>query len=142
MVNFSIFQRRHCTKNEEILHGKLFFFAWEIPISYSCMSLKKLSNDRSSSRILIIFLLNFFVIFLLSGFSWTDGKPLAFVNWYTNEPYPLNRHLCAGFNSGGKWQDEPCYLKFPSICKRPLGKRYFMVLFNNLELMVSKASLQ
>ena len=77
-----------------------------------------------------------------SGFSWTDGKPLAFVNWYTNEPYPLNRHLCAGFNSGGKWQDEPCYLKFPSICKRPLGKWYFWGFFYCFTSAIFKASLR
>ena len=74
----------------------------------------------------MILIFIFLILFLRSGFSWTDGKPLAFVNWYTNEPYPLNRHLCAGFNSGSKWQDEPCYLKFPSICKRPLGKRHYI----------------
>ena len=90
----------------------------------------------------MILILIFLILFLRSGFSWTDGKPLAFVNWYTNEPYPLNRHLCAGFNSGGKWQDEPCYLKFPSICKRPLGKRHFIYFFIASHLAVFKASLQ
>ena len=63
--------------------------------------------------------------FYLLGFSWTDGKPLVFINWYTDEPHTMNRHLCVGMGSNGKWWDTACYGKFKSFCKLPLGNLLF-----------------
>ena len=86
----------------------------------------------------IFYLFTVSIYFPWLGFSWTDGKPLSFVNWYANEPYPLNRHLCAGMNNGGKWQDEPCYLRYPSVCKLPLGKLILLLNVVNYTYFVQE----
>ena len=55
------------------------------------------------------------------GFMWLDGTPLSYINWYTNSPYTGMQHLCAGMQSGGKWQDIQCYLQQASFCQVPKG---------------------
>ena len=56
------------------------------------------------------------------GYNWRDGKPLSFINWYTNDPNTGQRHLCVGMNRAGKWWDLPCYSKYTSVCKVVVGK--------------------
>ncbi|XP_065683392.1 uncharacterized protein LOC100215503 isoform X1 [Hydra vulgaris] len=59
---------------------------------------------------------------IINGYIWLDGSPLSFINWYTNVPYRGVKHLCAGMQNGGKWQDLQCYLKQASFCQVPKRK--------------------
>lgn len=60
-----------------------------------------------------------------SEFNWKDDSPLDYSNWNEGEP---NNHLDTEENCVqmlerrsvlGEWNDAPCRLKFPYICKKP-----------------------
>ncbi|XP_077371345.1 macrophage mannose receptor 1-like [Festucalex cinctus] len=56
------------------------------------------------------------------NWRWTDGSPLAFQDWYTNEPNNGggNEHCgeMAGSWASGHWNDQPCSSTLKYICKR------------------------
>uniref|UniRef100_A0A3B4W986 C-type lectin domain-containing protein n=1 Tax=Seriola lalandi dorsalis TaxID=1841481 RepID=A0A3B4W986_SERLL len=50
---------------------------------------------------------------------WSDGSPFHYTNWCHGEPSNSHgREGCLQMNFGGQkcWNDERCYIHFPSIC--------------------------
>ncbi|XP_078541765.1 lectin-like [Lissotriton helveticus] len=53
-------------------------------------------------------------------FMWTDGSQFNFQAWYTKEPNNYGgREPCVHFNFArpGSWNDAPCSLALPFVCK-------------------------
>ncbi|XP_020653995.3 secretory phospholipase A2 receptor isoform X1 [Pogona vitticeps] len=57
-----------------------------------------------------------------AGWLWSDGAPLALVNW-GSDPIGLGQHRCKAFNSKGQhdWQSYSCESGLPYICKKYLN---------------------
>ncbi|XP_072330668.1 lymphocyte antigen 75 [Scyliorhinus torazame] len=60
------------------------------------------------------------------GWQWSDGTPLAFVNWKDGifGLYHLEESSCAmmSSDSDGHWRTSPCEAVLPYVCKKPLNK--------------------
>jgi hypothetical protein len=63
--------------------------------------------------------------------SWTDGKPVTYINWASNEPNSEKSFSCtemlyhsAGINSPGHWQKADCSTKRPFLCEQKLDPQY------------------
>lgn len=57
-------------------------------------------------------------------FVWTDGSPVLVVSWGQNQPNDFDgQKNCVYINrQQGRWSDESCGRKLPSVCKRPKRK--------------------
>ncbi|XP_076000419.1 C-type mannose receptor 2 [Genypterus blacodes] len=54
-------------------------------------------------------------------FQWTDHTPVIFTNWHPYEPNNFRNTLedCVSmWGPDGRWDDSPCNLTLPSICKK------------------------
>ncbi|XP_041029396.1 C-type mannose receptor 2 isoform X1 [Carcharodon carcharias] len=59
---------------------------------------------------------------LQMNFEWSDGTPVRFTHWHPFEPNNLanGQEDCVTlWGSEGRWNDGPCNLTLPSICKKP-----------------------
>ncbi|XP_028602663.2 secretory phospholipase A2 receptor isoform X2 [Podarcis muralis] len=59
-----------------------------------------------------------------AGWQWSDGAPLAFVNWRSDpSDSSLGQHRCKVFNSKIQqdWQSYPCESGLPYVCKKYLN---------------------
>ncbi|KAM4531180.1 C-type mannose receptor 2 [Odontesthes bonariensis] len=55
-------------------------------------------------------------------FQWTDHTPVIFTHWHPFEPnnFRNTQEDCVSmWGSEGRWDDSPCNLTLPSICKKP-----------------------
>uniref|UniRef100_A0A8C6UVQ6 Mannose receptor, C type 2 n=1 Tax=Neogobius melanostomus TaxID=47308 RepID=A0A8C6UVQ6_9GOBI len=55
-------------------------------------------------------------------FQWTDHTPVIFTHWHPYEPNNFRNTLedCVSiWGHEGRWDDSPCNLTLPSICKKP-----------------------
>lgn len=54
-------------------------------------------------------------------FAWSDGTPLDYMNWNEGEPNNAGNEDCASLPiwAGGLWNDLPCDLPRPYVCKTP-----------------------
>ncbi|XP_078084408.1 lymphocyte antigen 75 [Mustelus asterias] len=63
---------------------------------------------------------------MAAGWQWSDGTPLAFVNWDDGRfgLYHLEESSCAALNSDsdGRWQTGPCEAALPYVCKKPFNR--------------------
>ncbi|XP_066544718.1 lymphocyte antigen 75 isoform X1 [Amia ocellicauda] len=61
---------------------------------------------------------------LSQGWQWSDGSPLAFVNWGKGmlTQSVLKETSCAVMNSDGYWESRSCDVHLPYICKKPLNE--------------------
>ncbi|XP_075440470.1 C-type mannose receptor 2 [Ascaphus truei] len=56
------------------------------------------------------------------NFEWSDGSAVTFTSWHPFEPNNFRDSLedCVTiWGPDGKWNDSPCNLTLPSICKKP-----------------------
>ncbi|GCC20065.1 hypothetical protein chiPu_0021254, partial [Chiloscyllium punctatum] len=56
------------------------------------------------------------------NFEWSDGTPVRFTYWHPFEPnnFASGQEDCVTlWGSEGRWNDGPCNLTLPSICKKP-----------------------
>ncbi len=61
-----------------------------------------------------------------SSFYWSDGTPLAFLNWRDSEPNGGNGENCGEFKVdayGGQWNDYTCYTPLSFVCEKK-GSNY------------------
>jgi hypothetical protein len=63
--------------------------------------------------------------------GWTDGKPVTYTNWASNEPNSDASLSCTemlyhsvGINSPGHWQRANCATKRPFLCEKTLDPQY------------------
>uniref|UniRef100_A0A3B3ZEQ7 Mannose receptor, C type 2 n=1 Tax=Periophthalmus magnuspinnatus TaxID=409849 RepID=A0A3B3ZEQ7_9GOBI len=55
-------------------------------------------------------------------FQWTDHTPVIFTHWHPYEPNNFRNTLedCVSvWGPEGRWDDNPCNLTLPSVCKKP-----------------------
>eukprot|EP00062_Callorhinchus_milii_P021283 gi/632977849/ref/XP_007905576.1/ PREDICTED: C-type mannose receptor 2-like [Callorhinchus milii] len=58
---------------------------------------------------------------LQMNFAWSDGSPVNFTYWHPYEPnnFHSSQEDCVTlWGEGGRWNDGPCNLTLPSICKK------------------------
>ncbi|XP_056375179.1 macrophage mannose receptor 1-like isoform X2 [Hyla sarda] len=55
------------------------------------------------------------------GFTWSDGSPMNFKNWYFSEPNNVGGKEFCGILNGNGWHDVPCEEGRPWICKLKKG---------------------
>ncbi|XP_063816089.1 C-type mannose receptor 2 [Pseudophryne corroboree] len=54
------------------------------------------------------------------GWQWSDGAPLKYLNWETDQPSNSEEENCAVIRteSSGAWQNRNCYNALPYVCKK------------------------
>ena len=59
------------------------------------------------------------------GFIWSDGSPVAYVNWRDGEPNDSGGEDCALIlaGKGGVWNDSPCNQRHKAVCEK-MGDNY------------------
>ncbi|KAG8432379.1 hypothetical protein GDO86_016859, partial [Hymenochirus boettgeri] len=58
-----------------------------------------------------------------SGWSWSDGSPLALINWKSNLKSNYEGQHCGVSDGGGKWHSSPCTVTLPYACKKYMAPR-------------------
>ncbi|KAG8559852.1 hypothetical protein GDO81_017475, partial [Engystomops pustulosus] len=68
----------------------------------------------------------------LSGWQWSDGSALGFLNWKDLPPFYRERKHCGTFYAGreNKWQSSRCESKLPYVCKKCLASRHHLLYEN------------
>ena len=53
------------------------------------------------------------------GFTWADGEPVAWTNWWTNQPNSGSRSDCGEIvtSASGAWSDNECWVHKHFICQ-------------------------
>ena len=55
---------------------------------------------------------------------WSDGTPLNFTGWDSDEPNNINGNEdCINISSDGTWNDMPCAEGLYYICEKPMDKK-------------------
>ncbi|XP_068118077.1 C-type mannose receptor 2 isoform X2 [Hyperolius riggenbachi] len=58
------------------------------------------------------------------GWQWSDGSPLKYLNWESDQPSGEEEENCAVIRteSSGAWQNRNCYNALPYVCKKSLKR--------------------